>query len=395
MALESRVVSTLEEAARWQVPWRELLARSACDEPTRSPTWLLSWWRVFGSLDGRKLRLVLFFSGDRLVGVAPLLARRAWYLPGLPFRRLELLGTGEPEADEICSDHLGIVAERGQEAAVAEALAGALVSGRLGAWDEIVLSATDDEDPVWPPFERALREAGVRVDRATTGACPYIALPGSFDEYLASLRGEQRYLVRRAQRDFERWAANDAELHAVNTRAELDAGKRVLHALHAERWGANGKRGVFAAPRFRAFHDMVMEELFDAGALELFWLSVRGRPIAVAYNLIWNGKVHFYQSGRTLDVPKGIRPGIVLHARAIRRAIDAGLREYDFLAGTSRYKLDLATSQRPVARLRAARPSLREKARAATERGVARLRELERADPRARRTSGSPDAISQ
>ena len=384
MALDTRIVSDFDQAARWQAAWLDALARSACDEPTRSPTWLLAWWRVFGALEGRRLRLMLFLSGDRLVGVAPLLARRAWYLPGLPFRRLELLGSGEPEADEICSDHLGVVAERGHEVEIAEALAGALVKGRLGTWDELVLPAGDAEDPVRLPLERALEKSGIAVETATTGACPYIALPASFDEYLTSLRSEQRYLVRRALKDFDRWAASEATLETATTRAELDEGKRVLIALHAERWQAAGTSGVFTSPRFRAFHDAVMQELLDVGALDLSWLSVRGRPIAAAYNVIWDRKVHFYQSGRTLDVPKGIRPGIVLHARSIQRAIDAGLREYDFLAGTSRYKLDLATSVRPVVRLRAVRPSLREKARRATERGVARIRELERSDPRAR-----------
>jgi CelD/BcsL family acetyltransferase involved in cellulose biosynthesis len=75
-------------------------------------------------------------------------------------------------------------------------------------------------------------------------------------------------------------------------------------------------------------------------------------------------------------VPKGIRPGIVLHARAIRRAIDAGLSEYDFLGGTSQYKLDLATNVRPLAGLRAAPFHLAERARGAAERGLALVRQL-------------------
>ena len=44
-----------------------------------------------------------------------------------------------------------------------------------------------------------------------------------------------------------------------------------------------------------------------------------GAPIAALYNFIWEGKVSFYQSGRKVDVPKNIRPGIVIHAYAILR----------------------------------------------------------------------------
>jgi CelD/BcsL family acetyltransferase involved in cellulose biosynthesis len=376
MALHTRVIDDAAELERWSEPWRALLARSARDEPARGPLWIGAWWRVFGSDEGRKLRVALFFEDGALVGVAPLLCRRKWHFAAIPFERLELLGTGEPEADEVCSDHLGLVAGLGHERSVAQGLVGALQRGALGRWDELVMPALDADDPTLPELEHAFASAGVAVERTVTGACPYVALPASFDEYLASLRSERRYLVKRSLRDFERWAGADAEYRPVRDRSELAAGRRVLEALHRERWASAGRPGVFESPRFRAFHDEVMPALLDRHALELSWLAVRGRPVAAAYNVVWADKVYFYQSGRTLDVPKGIRPGIVLHAYAIRRAIEAGYREYDFLAGTSQYKLELATSARPIVRLRAVRSGLKERARRVAARGVDRAKRL-------------------
>src|SRR5262245_19198003 len=135
MALDTRVVGKPEDVASWQSAWRDLLARSASDQPTKSPLWLGAWWRVFGSLDGRKLRIALFFDGERLDGLAPFVARRKWHFGAIPFRRLEFLGTGEPEADEICSDYLGVVAERGRETEVADAVIASLRRGVFGSWD--------------------------------------------------------------------------------------------------------------------------------------------------------------------------------------------------------------------------------------------------------------------
>ena len=74
--------------------WAALLERSAANRPTRAPFWLLAWWRVFGATGGRRLASALFYDGDRLVGVAPLLRRVAWYRRAVPFRRIELLATG-------------------------------------------------------------------------------------------------------------------------------------------------------------------------------------------------------------------------------------------------------------------------------------------------------------
>ena len=387
MALHTRVIDDARELERWSSAWSELLARSARDEPARSPLWAGAWWHAFGADEGRKLRVALFFEGGALVGVAPLLRRRKWHFGAIPFERLELLGTGEPEADEVCSDHLGLVAERGHEAAVARAFGAALERGAFGRWDELVMPALDADDPALHELERGCAGADIIVERTITGACPYVALPASFDEYLASLRSERRYLVKRSLRDFERWAGRDGEFHRVRDQSELETGRRVLEALHRERWLAAGRPGVFASPRFRAFHDELMPALFARQALELSWLSVRGRPIAAAYHFVWAGKVQFYQSGRTLDVPKGIRPGIVLHAHAIRRAIEAGHHEYDFLAGTSQYKLELATGSRSVARLRAVRSGLKEGARELAARGADGIRRLSLSGFRARHRS--------
>ena len=99
------------------------------------------------------------------------------------------------------------------------------------------------------------------------------------------------------------------------------------------------------------------------------WLTVRGEPIAASYCLVANNKVYFYQSGRKMDVAHGQRPGIVILAKSIQRAIVAGRREFDFLAGTSQYKRQLAPAERPVVRIRAVRPCLQERLRRLAQQG--------------------------
>jgi len=117
---------------------------------------------------------------------------------------------------------------------------------------------------------------------------------------------------------------------------------------------------VFASQLFSRFHDVILPGLLARGALELSWLRVRGEPVAVAYSIVWNDRVLFYQGGRTLEVPKQVRPGIVLHARAIRAAIEAGRREYDFLPGDGQYKRQLANASRSMVELRVGRSPLRD-----------------------------------
>jgi CelD/BcsL family acetyltransferase involved in cellulose biosynthesis len=352
--------------------------------------WMLNWWRTFGMTGGRQLRIACFFQGVHLVGLAPFLCRRYWYRPGIPFRRLEPLGTGENPADAIHPDYLGVLAAVGAEADVASALATALVSGILGGWDELVLPMMNGEDPLLTPLTHACGAVGLTAHTEVTGAASYIPLPNSWEAYLESLSSSRRSFLRQSLRRFDKWAGSESCLHSVNGPADLEEGKRILAALHQERWGADGK---FGSPGFDRFHDALLPALLDAGALELLWLSVRGEPVAAQYNILWAGKVYFYQSGRKKDVPAAQRPGIVLHAHALQRAIAAGRREYDFLSGGEHYKRQLALASRPIVALRIHRCNLVEQLRRCAEGGITLARRLRDGARGARRwLSRAPEA---
>jgi hypothetical protein len=344
-----------------------------------SPTWLLTWWRVFGSLQGRQLRTAAIFDGDRLIGLAPLLWRRHHHRRIVLFQRLELLGTGEPEADAICSEDLNVIAEEGAEEAVADSLAAALHNGTLGAWDEFVMGSVGGES-TFPSFlMAALVRFGIKVSCTVTDTAAYIPLPPTWDGYLQELSASRRSFVGRSLRAFDKWAGSTARFHHASSLDELEEGKRILIKLHHERWTGVPAAGVFRSPRFLAFHDAVLPQLLDEGSVELRWLTVRGQPVAALYNLVHNDKVYVYQSGRTTKLPNSIRPGIVILANAIRDAIESGRLVFDFLGGVSRYKTELTLATRPIVEIRAVRPSLRESVRLLLEGGIGGARPVRRA----------------
>jgi CelD/BcsL family acetyltransferase involved in cellulose biosynthesis len=357
------VVSDPAQLDALRPAWLDLLQRSSANEAMLTPMWLVPWWRVFGALDGRQLRVGLFHQGECLVGLAPLLIRRHWYRPGIPFRRLEPLGSGERPADRVWSDYLNVIAQRGLEGQVAATFAAALAAGAFGTWDELVLPALDGDNPLVPVLVEALRRQGYTARSVPGQAAPYIPLPTSWEAYLKSLSSSHRYFLKRSLRDFEAWAGGDVQMSAATSPRDLEEARQVLVALHTERWQSAGSTGVFQSPRFRAFHEAAQSEFLAAGALDLLSLRARGQTVAAVYNLRWNGKISFYQAGRRTDLPDNVRPGVAIHAYAIRSAIEAGLREYDFLAGVSRYKMQFALATRPLVEVRAARRTLVEGAR--------------------------------
>jgi CelD/BcsL family acetyltransferase involved in cellulose biosynthesis len=368
LTLACELATTTAEAERLRAEWTELLERSERNELTLTPEWLLTWQRVYGPQQGRRLRIALFHDSGRLVGLAPLLLRRHWVRGVVPFRRLEFLASGEREGHGVCSNHLNVIAERGAEEPVARRLVVALTDGTFGAWDEVVLPMMDGDGPMPALLATAFREAGLSVETTETARAPYISLPKTWETYLKSLSSTHRRQVTRSLRAFEEWADGAARLDRVTDAAELEQAKRVLVELHHARWEGDGQSGVFHSPSFLQFHDAIMRTLLERGSLELLRLSVRGEPVAALYGMTWGDKTIAYQTGRSLNVPNSIRPGGVILAYAVRAAIEAGRREFDFLADEAPYKLQMATASRPLVQLRAHRAGPRETMRRLMER---------------------------
>lgn len=369
-SLRLTVLDRLDAVEQLRPAWEELLSRSSSAEPMLSPDWLLTWWRVYSPGSDRQLRVGVFQENDRIVGLAPLLSRRFSYRFGIPFRRIEPLGADVDEGDGVCSEYLTPICETRCEELVAHSLVENLARGRFGPWDEFVLPAMDGEAAMPDLLLAAFQANGIPAEKTRTDEVAYIPLSTDWDSYLKSLPQRKRYVVTRSLRDFESWAGQDAVFSKATTAAELEESKRVLKTLHSERWNVDGELGAFHAPRFSRFHDEFMARALEAGRLELVTLKVRGEPVAAVYNIVANGKVYFYQSGRSVNVPKEQRLGIVILSRCIRNAIEQGVREFDLLGGTSQYKSTLAPRQRPLVQVRAVKRCVVEGLRRFTDGGL-------------------------
>ena len=68
------------------------------------------------------------------------------------------------------------------------------------------------------------------------------------------------------------------------------------------------------------------------------------------YQIRFAGSIHLYNSGYHPD-HAALAPGLVLLGFCLKKACLDGVREFDFLRGTERYKYDLGGVDRPVYRL--------------------------------------------
>ncbi len=315
-------VRRTQELFALEAEWQHLA--SVCSAATVFQTceWNTAWWKHFGSVPGRRLRVITFRdAGGTLVGLAPLMTS-FWYATAL--RRLSFLGTGT-------SDYLDILAAPGWEHTVAQSLYEFLESS--GGWQ----IADFQQIREGSLFCRFLPPAGSRLKVLDVPgeACPYLPLPSSWDALLQGLGKKTRANVGYYDRALQK--VYDVEIGPVTDEAVLDAQMTRLFELHARRWNQRWLPGVFAGRRVQAFHRDIARRLLRRDWLRLFTLRLDGETQAALYCFGYGDRLCYYQGGFEPTLAR-LSLGTVLTARAMQAAIAEDRQVFDFLRGDEPYK---------------------------------------------------------
>ena len=289
-----------------------------------SPQWISAWWSWFGN--GR-LRAWIHDDHFGATAFAAFFVREGW--DGAP--ELALVGLGN-------SDYLDAPSSDAPSHT-------ALLDTAFEA------CARDDVAVVdWARLDPASSLAAARLPGRwacrlqDAEPCVAVALPTSNDAFDAGLRG---MIARNLRRGLDAAAARG------RVRFEHAAGDRVadlledLFALHGERWRSRGMPGVLSDTRVQRFHHTVAREADRAGMLRLIRLSIGGATAGVIYGFTTPAGASLYISGFN-PAFAACSPGTLLIRELIRRAIDDGAGELDFLSGREPYKYQWGGRERRV-----------------------------------------------
>lgn len=367
-------ITTVEALTELRPVWNSLLAESASNTITLTWEWLTAWWEVFH--EGRELRVLIVRDAAEVIGIAPLLKRATRHEGLLPCRRLEFLGSGEDEADEICSEYLDFIIRNGRESDVLQALMGYLLDNRED-WDELLLSDMREDSPSIAILQKLSAATRANLDMSTKDESLYLRLPADWEAFLRDCPASIR---RRIQRDRRSFMNSGGSLRIVEDVEGFNECFDALIKLHQARWVPRDKPGVFASEKFTRFHRSIAPKLLTQRRLKLFLVMTEERPVAALYAFVYNGRMQYYQSG-FVEVGRAVlSPGTLVHSFAIQHAIEQALVEYDFLKGDAGgHKSRWNCQRRGVAQLRLARPGSREIAFRAANAITIALRGLKRA----------------
>lgn len=306
----------LPELGPLREEWEPLAARSGNVFATWE--WASAWWSHHGH--DRTLHLVgCRDEAGKMVGILPLyLAARR------PLRVLRFVG-------HETADELGPICAPEHRAAVAAATRPALRDLGVG-WDVLVAESLPG-DSAWQRF------GGRTLSRIPN---PVLEIDGmSWDDYMASRSGKFRQQVRRTERRLAE--DHDLEFRMTTDPETLAADMDALVRLHGMRWGEESS-GVFAGADGQ-LHRQFAAAALEQGWLRLWFLDLKGEPVAARLGYRFGNADAGYQSGRDPAWDKsGV--GFLLQVHTIREAMNDGIGEYRFLRGGEGYKSRFASADR-------------------------------------------------
>jgi CelD/BcsL family acetyltransferase involved in cellulose biosynthesis len=323
-----RLLRNVQQFEALRPEWNDLLSRSAADTIFLTWEWLCAWWEAYGGENDELFIVTVRERSGELIAILPMFRRfRPWF-PLVRIRTVLFIGDGSAD-----SDYLDAILMSGREDAILNAV-WKWLSVERSAWGVLQLSNVPESSSTYRWLQRTSSQSQL-VSRSDDIVCAVAELPNSWDEYLASLKPRFRTKVRSTLRDL--MTGNGFRFYRIDNSADLTAGLQTLYDLHGKRWELKGTEGVFRNPKKRRFYEQFTDLFLKRGWLAFDFLELNGRPVACQMCFIYRGTQFLLQEG--FDPEFGSDSvGIGLRALVFKRAIEDGLRRYDFLAGIGRHK---------------------------------------------------------
>jgi len=316
-------VELLESPQAIRTEWEELADRTGAP-PFLRPGWIEPWQEAFGR--GEPAYLVTRRDG-RLAGVLPLESRRGtlastanWHTP--------LYGPVVEDAEAAADLARGVMAHAGR---------------RADLW------FLDPDAPGFSELSDAASDFAYGTIVRSIAKSPYVAVQGSFDEFMAGLDRKFRKDIGRRWRRLEE-SGGGVRFEDGSERLEelIDDGLR----LEGSGWKSEQGSAIASTPERERFYREVARWAAERGWLRLAFLDAEGSPVAFDFGI---------ESGGVFYVPKGgfdvehrkLGPGQLLTYASIKRAFELGLRSYELLGQQDEYKRSWTSTVRERLRLQA------------------------------------------
>ncbi|HJV66338.1 MAG TPA: GNAT family N-acetyltransferase [Geomonas sp.] len=306
----------------------EALCEELAEEITvfASFQWYWTWWRHYAG--EAALHLVVMRVGGKLVGIAPLMRRRA-KIHGLPATILCFIENNLSLHNEL------IVLPAYREEFLQELLR--QLHEDAGSWDAVVFRNLPESSPNRLLLTELLEGFGNRyLQNPAWLQSPYLVPGGSWEEYLASRTLRARKSLRNIRNSVHN--AGSAEVRRIRGKEEFRAVRDDFFEVTRKSWAGNSGDPLSTADNEVFYHELA-DLAAEKGWLSAWTLRLDGRTIAVEFHLRAFGKEHAMR-GHYLPEFASLSPGTYLEMEILRQVFEEPERPglYDFGGAFDDYK---------------------------------------------------------
>ncbi len=314
--------------------WNDVVDRCRNASVFQTFEWHRCWWDAFGG--DNELFVVLAFSGNRLVGIAPMMIGRA-NRPAPSGRVLQFIG-----AANHASDYCDFIVDSSFPAALEALLAALCKSGNAAR--AILLAHFRRDSRHFQLTLEYLRCRNLRAHRSVQDLAP-VRMLGDLE---ADRKTAGKTSLKRHTRHFEKSGA--LRFHRCVTADETLRWLDRFFEQHIARRALTEARSQFYDSAQRDFYVHLVQELTPRGWLRFDVVLVNDAPIAFHLGFEYRGCFLWYKP--TFDARLAAKsPGEVLLKFLLDDAIDRGLKEFDFTVGAEPFKLRFTNATRQVERV--------------------------------------------
>lgn len=324
-----QVIKTLEEFQELSPTWNTLLCQSRSDTVFLTWEWLYAWASCFLN-SRRRLFVLCVHRSDKLVGIAP------WYIEFLRWGILtirEIRFLGSPETG---SDYLDVIALKGQEKSIAEALYNFLFKSGHLYWDQLRLADIPSESLFLLYFMNQIDQDGKFAEIQRCAYLPSTSLPSNKELFFTMLSSNRREKYRQNMRRIK--ALGSVE-HHIYTGTAINYGLDQFFCLYNDKSSYNGSK----------LHEFLI--FFCAMNPKKQWvqtdlLSMDGCNICGLLHLRYGDNLAMLLVVVDKFFSRKISLGNLFIGMCLENAIANDMTCYDFLKGDEDYKFHWANQGR-------------------------------------------------
>ena len=210
------------------------------------------------------------------------------------------------------------------------------------SWKSLELNSLIESSPTLTYLPEAARRHGYQVEVTEEDVTSGIALPDTWEAYLALLSKKDRHELRRKLRRLE--SSTHWQWYCLRDPEEAAANVDDFVALMRQ---GNPDKTEYMTPERERFFHRITERMAREGRLRLFFMEIDGQRTAASLCFDYASTRLLYNSGYDPEYSY-YSVGLLLHALSLQDAIGQGLAYFDFLRGPEAYKHHLGGSQRKL-----------------------------------------------